>query len=119
HHATTTPLEPARPPTLPVDPDARLLESMAREAVESRLREGYGDPGDPDLLTLAARGYGPPELLEELLTLCAARVYGLPQLLEALLALAAAGLPLGALKEDPFGDAAVAALGRRLATAAT
>ncbi len=94
------PLEAGRHPSLTVDADGRLLESIAREAVESRLREGYGDPGDPDLLALAARGFGPPELLEALLTL------------------ASAGLPSAVLETDPFGPGAVAALGSRLAVAA-
>jgi ATP-dependent helicase/nuclease subunit A len=96
----TYPLEAGRHPSLTVDADGRLLETIAREAVESRLREGYGDPGDPDLLALAARGFGPPELLEALLTL------------------AGAGLPAVVLATDPFAGPALAALGRRLAAAA-
>jgi ATP-dependent helicase/nuclease subunit A len=96
----TYPLEAGRHPTLTVDADGRLLETIAREAVESRLREGYGDPGDPDLLALAARGFGPPELLEALLTL------------------ATAGLPATVLAADPFAGPAITALGGRLAAAA-
>jgi ATP-dependent exoDNAse (exonuclease V) beta subunit len=94
------PLEAGRHPSLTVDADGRLLEGIARETVEAHLREGYGDPGDPDLLALAARGFGPPEILE------------------ALLALAGAGLPAAALGEDPLAPEAIAALAQRLAAAA-
>ncbi|HTQ81502.1 MAG TPA: UvrD-helicase domain-containing protein, partial [Thermoanaerobaculia bacterium] len=97
----TYPLEAGRHPSLTVDADGRQLEGIAREAVEARLREAYGDPGDPDALFLAASGFGPPELLEALVTL------------------AGAGLPASALADDPFSPAALAALCGRLEAAAS
>jgi ATP-dependent exoDNAse (exonuclease V) beta subunit len=93
------PLEAGVHPDLTVDADGRLVEEAVREAVEAALRDGYGDPGDPDLLALAVVGIGPREIVE------------------ALAQLAAAGLPAAALAADPLAPAAVAALRARLAAA--
>jgi ATP-dependent helicase/nuclease subunit A len=93
------PLEAGVHPRLQVDAEGRLLEEVVREAVEAALREGYGTPGDPDLLVLAVRGYGPQELIE------------------ALIALVQAGVPSAALQEDPFGPEPVQAFVERLAAA--
>ncbi len=78
------PLEAGVHPLLNVDADGSALEEAAREAVEAALAHGYGDPGDPDLLTLAARGVGPRELVE------------------AVIALGQSGLPAKALERDPL-----------------
>ncbi len=53
------PLEAGVHPRLTVDAEGRLLEEVVRETVEVALREGYGAPGDPHLMTLAVRGFGP------------------------------------------------------------
>jgi ATP-dependent helicase/nuclease subunit A len=94
------PLEAGVHPDLIIDADGRRVEEVVRETVEDALREGYGDPGDPHLLTLAARGFGPPEIVE------------------ALAALLQGGLPADILAEDPFGPAALAGFRRRLGEAA-
>ncbi|HKV13152.1 MAG TPA: UvrD-helicase domain-containing protein, partial [Thermoanaerobaculia bacterium] len=94
------PLEAGVHPDLDVDAEGRLVEEVVREVVEGSLRQGYGTPGDPDLLALAAQGHGPQEIVE------------------ALIALLAAGLPAGTLEEDPFRPAEVRAFGERLAGAA-
>jgi ATP-dependent exoDNAse (exonuclease V) beta subunit len=94
------PLEAGVHPDLIIDADGRRVEEVVRETVEDALREGYGDPGDPHLLTLAARGFGPPEIVE------------------ALAALLQGGLPADVLAEDPFGPAALAGFRRRLGEAA-
>ncbi len=93
------PLEAGVHPDLTIDADGRRVEEVVRETVEDALREGYGDPGDPHLLTLAARGFGPPEIVE------------------ALAALLQGGLPADVLAEDPFGPAAMAGFRRRLGEA--
>jgi ATP-dependent helicase/nuclease subunit A len=89
-------LEAGLHPDLEVDADGSALEEIAAEVVEARLRSAYGEPGDPDLLALAARGCGPAEVAA------------------TLVALAAAGLTAAALDRDPLAPAAVAALARRL-----
>lgn len=94
------PLEAGVHPDLDVDAEGRLVEEVVREAVEGSLRQGYGVPGDPDLLALAARGHGPQEIVE------------------ALLALLSSGLPASALEEDPFRPAEIRAFRERLAAAA-
>jgi ATP-dependent helicase/nuclease subunit A len=94
------PLEAGVHPDLTIDADGRRVEEVVRETVEDALREGYGDPGDPHLLTLASRGFGPPEIVE------------------ALAALLQGGLPADVLAEDPFGPAALAGFRRRLGEAA-
>jgi ATP-dependent helicase/nuclease subunit A len=93
------PLEAGVHPQLKVDAEGRLLDEVVRETVEAALREGYGAPGDPDLLALAVRGFGPQEIIE------------------ALVALLQAGLPAAALAEDPLGPEPVRAFGARLAAA--
>src|SRR6185295_16605616 len=67
--------------------------------VEDSLRQGYGDPGDPHLLALATRGFGPQEIVE------------------ALTALLNDGLPAAFLDEDPLSPEAVRAFRLRLAGA--
>ncbi|HYO13538.1 MAG TPA: UvrD-helicase domain-containing protein [Thermoanaerobaculia bacterium] len=94
------PLEAGVHPDLAIDADGRLVEEVVREVVENALREGYGTPGDPSLLTLAAQGFGPQEVVQ------------------SLLALLASGLPSAALGEDPFRPEAVLAFRDRLAEAA-
>jgi ATP-dependent exoDNAse (exonuclease V) beta subunit len=90
------PLEARVHPDLKVDADGHLLEEVVRETVEDALRDGYGDPGDPHLLALAIRGFGPPEIVE------------------ALGALLQGGLPAAVLTEDPFRPEALADFRRRL-----
>ncbi len=94
------PLEAGVHPQLTVDADGRLLDEAVQEAVEGAMRSGYGEPGDPLLLTLAARGLGPRELVE------------------ALLILAREGLPASVLLDDPLSGPGAAALSRRLLDAA-
>ena len=94
------PLEAGVHPQLTVDADGRLLDEAVQEAVEGAMRTGYGEPGDPHLLTLAARGLGPRELVE------------------ALLILTREGLPSSALLDDPLSGPGAAALSRRLLDAA-
>jgi ATP-dependent helicase/nuclease subunit A len=84
-------------PRLQVDADGRLLQQVISETVESALQPGYGHPGDPHLLALAAQGCGPREVAE------------------ALAALAGGGLPAAALAEDPFAGDGWPGLRRRLA----
>jgi ATP-dependent helicase/nuclease subunit A len=93
------PLEAGVHPALQVDAEGRRLAEVAREAVEARLRQGYGDPGDPHLLALAADGYGPPEVEE------------------ALVALVQSGMTAAELASDPFGEHAREALAGRFAAA--
>jgi ATP-dependent helicase/nuclease subunit A len=93
------PLEAGVHPDLTVDADGRRLERIVAETVERALRRGYGTPGEPHLLALAAAGHGPQEVAE------------------ALEALAAAGLPAAALDEDPFTAEPWRALLGRLAAA--
>ncbi|MES1241114.1 MAG: UvrD-helicase domain-containing protein [Acidobacteriota bacterium] len=94
------PLEAGLHPDLQVDADGLLLEAVVQETVESSLREGYGDPGDPHLLALAARGFGPREVAE------------------ALIALVQKGLPSEVLREDPLAPERVEELRGRLIFAA-
>ena len=93
------PLEARVHPDLTIDADGRLVEEVVRETVEDALRAGYGDPGNPHLLTLAARGFGPPEIVE------------------ALASLLQAGLPAAVLTEDPFRPEALRELRQRLSRA--
>ncbi len=94
------PLEAGVHPRLTVDAEGRLLEEVVRETVEVALREGYGAPGDPHLMALAVRGFGPQEIVE------------------ALTIQAAAGLPAQALAEDLLGPEPLRAFRDRLAAAA-
>lgn len=90
------PLEAGVHPELAIDADGLLVQEVVQETVESSLREGYGDPGDPDLLALAARGFGPREVAA------------------ALAALVQAGLPPEILEEDPLAPERVEELRLRL-----
>jgi ATP-dependent helicase/nuclease subunit A len=93
------PLEAGVHPELTIDADGRLLEEVVRETVEDSLRQGYGDPGDPHLLALAARGFGPQENVD------------------ALIALLNHGLTAAFLEEDPCRPEAMRAFRVRLAEA--
>lgn len=94
------PLEAGVHPELTIDADGLRVEEVVQETVEAGLREGYGDPGDPDLIALAARGFGPREVAD------------------ALVALIQAGMPPEALEEDPFAPERIEELRRRLVVAA-
>lgn len=64
-------LEAGVHPVYTIDADGARRETVVRALVSERLGELYGDPGDPDLLWLAARGFGPEAivaLLDELMT---------------------------------------------------
>jgi ATP-dependent helicase/nuclease subunit A len=93
------PMEARIHPDLVIDADGHLVDEAVREAVEDALRDGYGDPGNPHLLALAIRGFGPPEIVE------------------ALTALLQAGLPATVLNEDPYRPEALAEFRRRLVSA--
>jgi ATP-dependent helicase/nuclease subunit A len=93
------PLEAGVHPRLQIDADGRLLQQVISETVEAALRPGYGTPGDPHLLALAAQGYGPREVAE------------------ALAALVDGGMTAAALRRDPFAGDAWPRLRRRIAVA--
>ena len=84
-------LEAGLHPDFEVDADERACKAAAREAVEAAVGEGYGDPGDPDLLALALAGFGPPELEA------------------ALAALLGSGLAARDLAADPFAPGSIRA----------
>lgn len=94
----TFPLEAGLHPHFQVDADGELLRALARELVETRLKEVYGAPGDPDYLALAAQGFGPQEIADALETL------------------GREAIPAAALDEDPVSPAAVRTLVARLQT---
>ncbi|MDP3937246.1 MAG: UvrD-helicase domain-containing protein, partial [Deltaproteobacteria bacterium] len=83
------PLEAGIHPGFEIDADGAWRTEITREVVESALREGYGEPGSPVLLELAARGYGPQHLAD------------------ALGVLVEKGVPPDALGVDPFDGEAV------------
>jgi len=83
-------------PNLEIDADGRLQEQAIRSAMEAQLETAYRDPGAPDFLALAARGFGPREIEQ------------------ALIALSEAGLPAEALRADPATPDRIAALVARL-----
>ena len=93
------PLEAGVHPQLQVDADGRQLQQVISETVEAALRPGYGTPGDPHLLALAAQGCGPREVAE------------------ALAALVEGGMTAAALRRDPFAGGAWVRLRRRIAVA--
>jgi ATP-dependent helicase/nuclease subunit A len=93
------PMEARIHPDLVIDADGHLVDEAVREAVEDALRDGYGDPGNPHLVTLAIRGFGPPEIVE------------------ALTAFLQAGLPATVLNEDPYRPEALAGFRHRLIAA--
>ena len=81
------PLEAGLHPAFQVDAEGRARAEAIRAVLESALVAGYAEPGDPQLLALAAEGIGPPELEE------------------ALRALVEAGVTSAALERDPLsGD---------------
>ena len=80
----THPLEAGLHPAFEIDPDGLAAAQVVREILEARLREAYGDPGDPVLLGLAARGVTAATLEDELL------------------ALVRSATPAARLGEDPF-----------------
>jgi ATP-dependent exoDNAse (exonuclease V) beta subunit len=86
-------------PRLQIDADGRLLQQVISETVEAALRPGYGTPGDPHLLALAAEGCGPREVAE------------------ALAALVDGGMTAAALRRDPFAGDSWPRLRRRIAVA--
>jgi ATP-dependent helicase/nuclease subunit A len=86
-------------PRLQIDADGRLLQQVISETVEAALRPGYGMPGDPHLLALAAQGCGPREVAE------------------ALAALVDGGMTAAALRRDPFAGDGWPRLRRRIAVA--
>ncbi|MCB1054527.1 MAG: UvrD-helicase domain-containing protein, partial [Acidobacteria bacterium] len=63
------PLDAGLHPEIQVDADGRLAEQAAREVITAHLAAGYGEPGDPAFLALAAEGYGPEALATTLTTL--------------------------------------------------
>ncbi|HEV3457961.1 MAG TPA: UvrD-helicase domain-containing protein [Thermoanaerobaculia bacterium] len=93
------PLEAGVHPRLQIDADGRLLQQVITETVEAALQPGYGTPGDPHLLALAAQGCGPREVAE------------------ALAALVDGGMTAAALRRDPFAGDGWERLCRRLAAA--
>ena len=60
------PLAAGLHPEFEVDADERVTRAVAREVVEAAVREGYGEPGDPDLIALGVDAIGPPEIEEAL-----------------------------------------------------
>ncbi len=87
-------------PELTVDADGSLLEELARETVEGSLQAAYGAAAAADpYLRLAARGFGPQELVG------------------ALVALVSRGAQADTLDADPLAPAAEAAFRARLAAA--
>jgi len=56
-------------PEFEVDADAREADAVARAVVEAALREGYGEPGNPDLIALGVEGCGPAEIEAALVAL--------------------------------------------------
>lgn len=92
----TWPLEAGLHPRFEVDADGEQLRALCRELVETRLKEVYSDPGDPDYLALASQGFGPQ------------------QLAEALEVLAREAVPAHALDDDPLSPGLVRGLIARI-----
>jgi ATP-dependent helicase/nuclease subunit A len=94
------PLEAGLHPRFEIDAQERLAARAAREVLEARLRDAFGEPGAPDFLELADEGFGPADL-------------------EAALAeLVRTGVPAWLLDDDPFAPVRVAELHGALAAAA-
>jgi ATP-dependent helicase/nuclease subunit A len=92
-------LEARLHPRFEVDADERMLRQTAREVVEGRLQEAYGERGDDAAFALAERGFGPAELEA------------------ALVGLLQAGVPAARLASDPLSSERVAAYLGELASA--
>ncbi|MCB0218098.1 MAG: UvrD-helicase domain-containing protein, partial [Chrysiogenetes bacterium] len=71
-------------PGFVVDADEGMSNSLIEDVLADRLQEVYGDPGDENLLALAAMGWGPAEIVE------------------ALGELIRGGVPAEALAHDPY-----------------
>ena len=63
------PLEAQLHPRLEIDADGRRQAEVVRDVLEARLREAYGDPGDPDTLALAEADVDPRAIEEEVCAL--------------------------------------------------
>ena len=61
-------------PGFQIDADARAQSEIAREVVEGHLEEAYSEGSESPLLTLAAEGFGPPQVERALMALVAAGV---------------------------------------------
>jgi len=84
-------LEAGLHPQFQVDADEELVGEIAREVVEARLAEAYGEPLDQDYLALSGRSLGPSDLEE------------------ALAFLLQQAVPPEALSEDPISPKSVGA----------
>jgi ATP-dependent helicase/nuclease subunit A len=93
------PLEARLHPRLEIDPEGRRQAEAAREVLETRLGEVYGEPGDPDFLALADEDVGPLEIEK------------------ALLELLHEGVPAEALESDPLAPDRIVRLRERLVRA--
>lgn len=89
------PFEAGVHPAMVVDPEGEILGEVIHETLSGALGEGFSGAGDPDLLALAAAGYGPEQLGECVDTL------------------ARQGVTSDDLAVDPFGPDAIARLWRR------
>ncbi|MCC6640033.1 MAG: UvrD-helicase domain-containing protein [Deltaproteobacteria bacterium] len=98
----THPLEAGLHPAFEVDPEGRVTAEIVREILEAKFREAYGDPGDPVLLGLAARGVTASRIEDDLLGLLRAATP--PELL--------ADDPFTAARLEPLRDEIVAGLER-------
>jgi ATP-dependent helicase/nuclease subunit A len=92
------PVEAGLHPAFAVDADGSGAATIVRELLEQRLRDAYGEPGDPVWLGLAARGVTAARLEEDLL-----------ELLES-------STPAAFLAEDPFEATRLEALRSRLSS---
>jgi ATP-dependent helicase/nuclease subunit A len=92
----TVPLEAGLHPGFTVDAEGLVLSEVVQETVEAAFRKVLVQEDGGDLLALAARGQGPPEIAEALATLVGK------------------GLPPEALERDPLAPSEVAALAGRL-----
>lgn len=95
------PLEAGLHPAFRVDPDERLIESVVESVVEERYREALGGTGDPDVLRLAAAGFGPDTIVTSIMEL------------------ARTGVPASVLGGDEQWEHGVAGLLAELGVAAT
>lgn len=91
-----SPLEAGMHPAFEVDADQLQQANVLHEVLYNALPRAYGDPGDADLLQLAADGFGPSALEAALATLLAA------------------GMSPQDLDDDPFDGAHLATHGAAL-----